>query len=117
MERVGDRQGKMEGYFSTGQSPQWAVVLIEEENDDDYNDDDDILLFYYPNHTDPQAILTDFHSVNSKLHFTAEIEQNNTLNYLDISIHKTQNNIKTSIYRKSTFTDTIIPYASNNPTK
>jgi len=28
MERVGDRQGKMEGYCSTGQSPQWAVVPI-----------------------------------------------------------------------------------------
>jgi hypothetical protein len=31
MERVGDRYEKMEGYFSTGQSPQWAVVPMEEE--------------------------------------------------------------------------------------
>jgi hypothetical protein len=31
MERAGDRQGKMEGYCSTGQSPQWAVVSMEEE--------------------------------------------------------------------------------------
>ena len=31
VERVGDRQGKMEGYFSTGQSPQRAVVPMEEE--------------------------------------------------------------------------------------
>jgi hypothetical protein len=31
MERVGDGQKKMEGYCSTGQSPQWAVVSIEEE--------------------------------------------------------------------------------------
>ena len=31
MQRVGDRQGKMEGYCSTGQSPQWAVVTVEEE--------------------------------------------------------------------------------------
>jgi hypothetical protein len=31
MERVGDRWQKMEGYFSTGQSPQWAVVPMEEE--------------------------------------------------------------------------------------
>ena len=29
MERVGDREGKMEGYCSTGQSPQWAVVAVE----------------------------------------------------------------------------------------
>jgi hypothetical protein len=31
MERVGDRWEKMEGYCSTGQSPQWAVVPVEEE--------------------------------------------------------------------------------------
>jgi hypothetical protein len=31
MERVGDRWKKMEGYCSTGQSPQWAVVPVEEE--------------------------------------------------------------------------------------
>jgi len=31
MEGVGDRQGKMERFCSTGQSPQWAVVPIEEE--------------------------------------------------------------------------------------
>jgi len=30
-ERVGERQGKMEGFCLTGQSPQWAVVPIEEE--------------------------------------------------------------------------------------
>jgi hypothetical protein len=29
MERVGDRWEKMEGYCSTGQSPQWAVVPME----------------------------------------------------------------------------------------
>jgi hypothetical protein len=31
MERVGDRWGKMEGYCSTGQSPQRAVVSVEED--------------------------------------------------------------------------------------
>ena len=31
MERVGGRQAKMEAHFSTGQSPQWAVVPMEEE--------------------------------------------------------------------------------------
>jgi hypothetical protein len=31
MERVGDRQGKMERYCSTSQSPQRAVAPTEEE--------------------------------------------------------------------------------------
>jgi len=35
--------------------------------------------------------------------------------YLDITIHKTPMSWKTSIYRKPTFTDTIIPYSSNHP--
>jgi hypothetical protein len=30
MEIIDDRQKKMAGYFSTGQSPQWAVVPMEE---------------------------------------------------------------------------------------
>ena len=37
MERVGDRQGKMEGHCSTGQSPQWAVAPTEEEEDEEGN--------------------------------------------------------------------------------
>jgi hypothetical protein len=35
MERVGDRQGKMEGYCSTGQSRQRAVVPMEEEEEEE----------------------------------------------------------------------------------
>jgi hypothetical protein len=35
MERVGDRWEKMEGYCSTGQSPQRAVVPVEEEEGDE----------------------------------------------------------------------------------
>ena len=32
MERFGDRDEKMAGYFSTGQSPQRAVVVMEKED-------------------------------------------------------------------------------------
>jgi hypothetical protein len=35
MERVGDRQEKMEGYCWTGQSPQRAVVPVEEEKEEE----------------------------------------------------------------------------------
>jgi hypothetical protein len=35
MERVGDRLEKMEGYCSTGQSPQRAVVPVEEEEEEE----------------------------------------------------------------------------------
>jgi len=36
MERVGGRQEKMEGHYSTGQSPQWAEVPMEEEEKEVY---------------------------------------------------------------------------------
>ena len=39
MERVGGRQEKMEGYCSTGQSPQGAVVPMEEEEEEEYISD------------------------------------------------------------------------------
>ena len=70
----------------------------------------------YRNHC-IQAILNNFNATHPKLHFTAEIQQNNTLNNLDVSIHKTPTNIKIAIYRKTTFTDTIIPYTSNHLTQ
>jgi len=35
MDRVRDRQGKMEGYCSTGQSPQRAVAPMEEEKEEE----------------------------------------------------------------------------------
>jgi hypothetical protein len=72
-------------------------------------------MVFDPNHTNIQAILEDFKAIHPKLQFTGEIEANNTLNYLNISIQRTPTNWKTSIYRKSTFTDTIIPYTSKHP--
>jgi hypothetical protein len=61
------------------------------------------------------SIVTDFNTLHPNLKFTAEMEHNNTINFVDTTIHKTQDNIKISIYRKPTFTDTIIPYTSNHP--
>jgi hypothetical protein len=34
METIGNRWEKMEGYCSTGQSPQWVVVPVEEEEEE-----------------------------------------------------------------------------------
>ena len=66
---------------------------------------DDILLIFDPNHSDIQIILTDFNAPHPNLQFTAEIEKDNTINYLDVSIQKTPpqiNNIhlqETHLYR------------------
>jgi len=76
---------------------------------------DGILLIYDSHLTNIHAVLDDFISMQPNFQYTEEMEQNNTLNYLDITIHKTPTNIKISIYRKPIFIDTLIPYTSNHP--
>jgi len=66
-------------------------------------------------HTDIKSILNDFNSIHPNLTLTDELEQDNKLNFLDITIHKTPAGIQFSIFRKPTFTDTLIPYTSNHP--
>jgi hypothetical protein len=58
-----------------------------------------ILLIFDFAHTNIQSILTDFNSIHPNLHFTAE----------------TEHNIQAPVYRKLTFTDTVIPYTSKHP--
>ena len=77
---------------------------------------DDILLIFNSSHTEIQKILDDFSSLHHKLQFTAKTEKGHNLNYLDISTNRTTTNMRTAIYRKPTFTDTIIPFTSNHPT-
>jgi hypothetical protein len=76
---------------------------------------DDIFITFDSNNTNIQSILKDFNTLHPRLQFTAELEQDHTLNYLVITIMKTPTTFKTAIYRKPAFTDTIIPYTSNHP--
>ena len=76
---------------------------------------DDFLLIYDSDHTDAQKILDNFNTMHPKLNFTAEAESDNKINYLDVTIHSTPISWKTAIYRKPTFTETIIPYSTNHP--
>ena len=41
----------------------------------------DILIIFDSNHTNIQAILTDFDNIHPNLHFTAETEQSNKTKY------------------------------------
>jgi hypothetical protein len=42
-------------------------------------------------------------------------EESNTINHLDITIHRNNNNMDISIYRKTTCTDTTTQCSSNRP--
>ena len=61
----------------------------------------------------------DFHQKLNSLHpalkFTVEKEQNNSLNFLDVSVEKEGTGFLTSIYRKPTFTGQYIRWNSFSP--
>jgi hypothetical protein len=76
---------------------------------------DDILIIYDSSFTNISSILNDFNNIHTNLQFTLETEFNNNINYLDISIHRSETDLTFHIYRKPTFTDTIIPHDSCHP--
>jgi hypothetical protein len=76
---------------------------------------DDILIIFDSRHTDIINIQDDFNTLHPYMKFTAEPEFNNQINFLDITIHKRTAKWTFSIYRKLSFTDSIIPHSSNHP--
>jgi hypothetical protein len=52
--------------------------------------------------------LEEFNKIHPRIKFTIEEELNSKINFLDISITKTQNKLQLGIYRKHTTTDLII---------
>ena len=54
-------------------------------------------------------------NIDKHLEFKLSEEENNTLNYPDLSIHRNTNKIDVQIYRKPTHTDVTIQFSSNHP--
>ena len=76
---------------------------------------DDILIIFDSQHTDINTIANEFNTLHPKIQFTEETEKLNKINYLDITIHRKHTRVNISIFRKPTYTDTLIPYTSNHP--
>ena len=74
----------------------------------------DILIIYKEDHTDIHHVLDLFNNASPTLSFTMETENNNSIDFLDITIYKS-NGLAFRIYRKPTATDHIIPHESNHP--
>ena len=52
--------------------------------------------------------------INNDIKFTLDIEKENKINFLDLTLIKNRNKIEFNIFRKPTNTDLIIPYQSNH---
>ena len=76
---------------------------------------DDILLVYIDNTTSIHNVLDEFNNLTPKLKFTLQEEQDNQINFLDITIKKKQKGLSFDIYRKPTTTDIITPRDSCHP--
>jgi ribosomal 50S subunit-recycling heat shock protein len=59
--------------------------------------------------------LQKINEIDENLSFKIATESNNSINFLDLLIHRNGKNIEMAIYRKSTETGTVIHYSSNHP--
>jgi len=76
---------------------------------------DDILIIYNESTTNIEDLLHCFNNLTPKLKFTLQKEVERKINFLDLTIHREHNNFSVDIYRKPTFTDTIILSDSCHP--
>jgi hypothetical protein len=77
---------------------------------------DDILIIFDQNKTDGKRVMTHMNNKDKHLEFKLS-EEENIINYPDLSIHRNTNNIDIGIYRKPIHTDVIIQFPSNHPLK
>jgi hypothetical protein len=75
--------------------------------------DDTFILF--DTEAKSNQFLEYFNSCHPNIKFTIEKEQDESIPFLDVSIHRTRNNFTTKVYRKSTFTDLGTNYLSSTP--
>jgi hypothetical protein len=90
-------------------------ILMKHQIIDYYRYADDILIIYNSHKTNIENTLYEFNNIHPNIKFTIEKEVNNTINFLDLSINKADNNLQLGIYRKPTTTDSIIHNDSCHP--
>jgi hypothetical protein len=77
-----------------------SVYALTEHNIITYNRYvDDILIVYNRDTTNNEHLLSEFNDLHPSIHFTIETETDNKLNFLDVSIHRTQSELQFGIYR------------------
>jgi hypothetical protein len=69
-----------------------------------------VLIVYDRSVTDINIVLPKFSEIHPNLHYAIELEEGNKINYLDLTIHRKNDTLEFSIFRKPTYTDAIIPY-------
>jgi hypothetical protein len=76
---------------------------------------DDILIIYDKNKTHIDTMITEFNTIHPTINFTIENEENNKLNFLDLTVYRKHNKLDYTIYRKPTVTYVLIHNSSCHP--
>jgi hypothetical protein len=76
---------------------------------------DAILIIDDQNKTNVGHTLNELNKLQSSIKFIMEKETHDSINFLDLIIHRKEENMKFTIYRKPTQTDIIIPNSSCHP--
>jgi hypothetical protein len=104
-----------ETYIQHMEHTQLYPILIKHQIMGYFRYVDNILIIYNQNKTNIQEKLTEFNKQTNNIKFTIEEEQHNSINFLDLTIHRKRTKLEFEIYRKPTYTDTIIPNDSCHP--
>jgi hypothetical protein len=69
---------------------------------------DDTIIISDQNKTDENTITNHMNNIHKHLEFKLTTEENNNINYIDLSINRNNQSLQIGIYRKPTQTDTTI---------
>jgi hypothetical protein len=75
----------------------------------------DILIISDQNKTNEKTIINHMNNIDKHPEFKITEEENKSINYFDLSIHRNINNIDLSIYRKPKHSDIPTHFSSNHP--
>ena len=76
---------------------------------------DDILACFIGTKRQLDSLVSSINKLHKNIAFTLEVEQNNSINFLDLTISKVNSRLSFSIFRKPTYTDMVIHNTSMHP--
>jgi hypothetical protein len=98
-----------ETYIQHIEHTQIYPILIQQQIIPYFRYVDNILIIYDQNKTNIGHTLNECNKLQQTIKFTIQKEQQESINFLDIRIHRKDKHLQYSIYRKPTQTDIIIP--------
>ena len=75
---------------------------------------DDTFVIWPHNNSSLQEFLSHINGLHDRIKFTMEIENNNSIAFLDVLVSKNNSRLTTTVYRKPTHTDRYLNYRSNH---